>query len=124
MSSADHPIRSRAAALTVLLLVTLPAVAAGQSSWSYFGGDRAFTRYAPLDQIDASNVDRLEVVWRRPGADPSYREGYEDLGVPGYLRSTPIVVDGVLYAPNGIGLVEAFDSGTGETLWLQEPFER
>ena len=30
------------------------------------------------------------------------------------------MVDGVLYASNGIGLVEAFDPSTGETLWVQD----
>ena len=29
-------------------------------------------------------------------------------------------IDGVLYAPNAIGLVESFDPATGETLWIQE----
>ena len=32
------------------------------------------------------------------------------------------MIDGVLYSPNGIGLVEAFHPGTGKTLWVQEPF--
>jgi quinoprotein glucose dehydrogenase len=33
------------------------------------------------------------------------------------------MIDSVLYASNGIGLVEAFDPGTGKTLWLQESAE-
>ncbi len=95
--------------------------------WTYFGGDKAFTRYAPLDQINRNNVADVEVLWRRPGVDASFVEAYPDLEVSGTrrlgnLRSTPILIDGVLYAPNGVGLVEAFDPGTGETLWLQEPF--
>ena len=90
--------------------------------WSYFGGDHAFTRYSALEQIDGSNVDRLGVVWRRPAADPSFTESFDGLTVSNYLRSTPIMVEGVLYAPNGIGLVEAFDPSSGETLWLQRPF--
>jgi quinoprotein glucose dehydrogenase len=32
------------------------------------------------------------------------------------------MVDGVLYASNGIGLIEAFDPGTAATLWVQQPF--
>ena len=32
------------------------------------------------------------------------------------------MVDGMLYAPNGVGLLEAFDAATGETRWEQEPF--
>ena len=95
--------------------------------WTYFGGDKAFTRYAPLDQINRENVADVEVLWRRPGVDASITEAYPDLQVLGTrrlgnLRSTPILVDGVLYAPNSVGLVEAFDPGTGETIWVQEPF--
>ena len=38
------------------------------------------------------------------------------------FRATPLMIGGVLYSPNGIGLVEAFHPGTGKTLWVQEPF--
>jgi quinoprotein glucose dehydrogenase len=37
------------------------------------------------------------------------------------FRSTPIMVGGVLYASNGVGLAEAFDPETGRTLWVQSP---
>jgi quinoprotein glucose dehydrogenase len=33
------------------------------------------------------------------------------------------MIDGVLYAQNGIGLVEAFHPETGKTIWVQERFE-
>ena len=33
------------------------------------------------------------------------------------------MIDGALYASNALGFVEAFDPGTGETLWVQEPVE-
>ena len=92
--------------------------------WAYFGGDRAFTRYSPLEQITRDNVGELEVLWRRPAVDSALTASFPDLGVSGYLRATPIFIDGVLYAPNGVGLAEAFDPATGETLWLQQPFPR
>ena len=107
-----------------LALVGTPELHAQSSSeWRYYGSDRAFTRYAPLDQIDRANVSGLEVVWRRPGVDTSYLEAYPGLRPGAYNRSTPIIVDGVLYSPNAVGLVEAFDPGTGRTLWVQQPFE-
>ena len=37
--------------------------------------------------------------------------------------STPLMIDGVLYTSNGVGLVEAFDAGTGETIWVQTPLD-
>ena len=92
--------------------------------WAYFGGDKAFTRYSPLDQITRDNVGDLEILWRRPAVDSALTASFPDLGVSGYLRATPIFIDGVLYAPNGVGLAEAFDPATGETLWVQQPFPR
>ena len=61
----------------------------------------------------------LEVAWRRPAVAAELHERWPDLQYSNQ-RSTPIIVDGVLYASNGIGLVEAFDPGTGETIWVQE----
>ena len=37
------------------------------------------------------------------------------------FRATPLMLGGVLYTSNSVGLVEALDPGTGETLWIQEP---
>lgn len=114
------------AILTLFLpfgLTQLAAQGTSPSDWSYFGADKGFTRYAPLDQIDRTNVGNLDIEWRRSGMDSSYSEEFPNLNLPDYLRSTPILVDGVLYAPNGVGLVEAFDPGTGQTLWVQQPFE-
>jgi quinoprotein glucose dehydrogenase len=93
-----------------------------ESDWAYFGGDKAFTRYAPLDQITRDNVDDLRILWRRPAVDAALMESFPRLNVSDNLRATPILIDGVLYAPNGVGLVEAFHPATGETLWVQEPY--
>ena len=110
------------AAALLGVAATLPAAAQPSGEWRYFGGDEAFTRYSPLDQIDHENVGSLEIVWRRPGLDPAVQEAFPDLQVNAYLRSTPVMVDGVLYAPNAVGLLEAFDPATGETVWRQTPF--
>ena len=39
------------------------------------------------------------------------------------FRGTPLKIGDVLYAPNGVGFVEAFDPGTGKTLWVEPPLE-
>jgi quinoprotein glucose dehydrogenase len=94
---------------------------AGQ--WRYFGGSRRMDRYSSLAQIDRSNVHRLKTVWSRPGVDASLTRQFPDLSPPNYLYGTPIMIDGVLYATNAVGLVEAFDAATGRTLWVQAPDE-
>lgn len=93
-------------------------------AWSYFGGDNKFNRYSPLDQIDANNVSQLSVLWRRDATASNLRDNYEGLGFEKNLRSTPLLIEGVLYAPNIFGLVEAFDPATGETIWTQEPYQQ
>jgi glucose dehydrogenase len=110
--------------LLLVLLGFAPGVTAQEPAreWRYFGGDKAFTRYAPFDQIDRHNVDQLEIVWRRPAADPELLRAFPDLQPNAYLKSTPVIIEGVLYAPNAFGLLDAFDPATGETVWRQPPF--
>ncbi len=98
--------------------------AAVSSEWRGYGGDKGFQRYSPLDQINRDNVKDLQVVWARPSVDSQYKEVYPDLIASNYLRGTPIMVDGVLYASDGVGLLEAFDAATGKTKWVQKPFPK
>ncbi len=91
------------------------------AAWTGYGGNKGFQRYAPLQQIDAKNVAQLHVAWRRAGLDPVLQEKFLDLVPSNYLKSTPTLVNGVLYGSNAIGLVEAFDAVTGATKWIQKP---
>ena len=75
---------------------------------------------AGADQPQQS--EQLQVLWTRPGLDASLTQQFPDLVPSTYLRGTPIMIDGVLYAPDAVGLVEAFDPATGKTLWVQKPF--
>ena len=88
--------------------------------WCAYGGDRGSTKYVPLDQINKGNVSRLRIAWRRPAVDAQVLARDPELRIPNNFRVTPLMVNGVLYSPNGVGLVEAFDPGTGRTLWVQE----
>ncbi|WP_419857912.1 PQQ-binding-like beta-propeller repeat protein [Candidatus Palauibacter irciniicola] len=83
-----------------------------EGEWRYWAGDAGSTRYAPLDQIDASNVGDLEIAWRWQarnfGPTPE-----------GYYRVTPLYANGVLYATAGFRRAAvAIDPETGETLWM------
>jgi glucose dehydrogenase len=114
-------------ALGVSAISTEPCAASGGATstgeWPYFGGSTHMDRYSPLAQIDRRNVDRLQVLWTRPGLDASLTQQFPDLNPSTYLRGTPIMIDGVLYASDAVGLVEAFDPVTGKTLWVQKPVE-
>ena len=95
-----------------------------EGAWHYFGGDNKFNRYSPLDQINANNVGQLKIVWRKDATAAWLQDDYDGLGSTKNLRSTPLLIDGVLYAQNIFGLVEAFDPATGETIWTQEPYQQ
>ena len=95
-------------------LATSSALGQGTENgeWRSYGGDIKNTRYSPLDQIDASNFDDLEIAWRIKmsnfGPNPEYN-----------FQSTPLMVDGVIYSTAGSRrTVVAADAGTGELLWM------
>jgi quinoprotein glucose dehydrogenase len=80
--------------------------------WRVYGGDAGSTRYAALDQINASNVKNLEIVWRwkTQNMGPKPQAAWE---------VTPLMVGGRLYFTAGTArTVAAADAATGETLWL------
>ncbi|HEY8572896.1 PQQ-binding-like beta-propeller repeat protein [Phenylobacterium sp.] len=83
-------------------------------AWTYWGGDAGQTRYAPLDQINRKTVNRLKVAWRW-SADTSGSPSSNN------YKSTPLLVDGVLYMPWVNNGMAAIDAGTGKTLWTYEP---
>ena len=60
--------------------------------------------YSPLQEITPNNVRTLRMVWTRA------------LG-PGIQEGTPLVHDGVMYFPNPLDVVEAFDAKTGDLKW-------
>jgi quinoprotein glucose dehydrogenase len=91
--------------------------------WRAYSGDNGATKYAPLDQIDRSNAARMRIAWRRPAVDASILDRVPGLRADNNFRATPLMIDGMLYSPNGIGFVEAFDPATGQTIWIEEPFE-
>ena len=118
----------------LLLLGTLVAVVsiwsrpvvgqygAREQEWRSYSADSGSTKYSPVDQINKDNVEKLRIAWRRPAVDRSLMAMDPTLTFSNNFRATPIMVKGVLYAPNGVGLVEAFDPSTGATIWVQEPF--
>ena len=84
--------------------------------WRYYGGDAGSTRYAPHDQIDASNVNDLEIAWRWSSASLVQRRADTN------LRTTPLMVGGTLYATaGGLRDVVAIDAATGESKWVFTP---
>jgi len=88
-----------------------------QGDWPNIHGSNLSTRYSPLNQITAGNFDQLELAWRFSTVNfgPSV-----DFTNP----STPLEIDGVLYADIGSTRnVVALDATNGQVLWLWRPQE-
>jgi quinoprotein glucose dehydrogenase len=103
--------------LSWFLLVGLAQHATAQQGapdgeWRTYGGDLGHTRYAPLDQIDASNFNRLEIAWRFKTDSLGPNREFN-------FQSTPLMIDGVVYSTAGTRrAVVALDAGNGELLWI------
>src|SRR5436305_10779151 len=85
------------ALLCVVLASTTPVL--GQSGakdgeWPTYGGDLGHTRYAPLDQINVGNFNKLEVAWRFKTDALGPRPEFQ-------FESTPLMVNGVVYSTGG-----------------------
>ena len=94
------------AILGMCLLAALPLSAqtgAPGGEWRTYGGDLGNTRYSALDQINASNFNKLQIVWSLKtgnfGPEPEYK-----------FESTPLMAK-VFYTP-------PLDRGARWLLWM------
>ena len=81
--------------------------------WLHHGKDLANTRFQDLDQINPSNVKRLQVAW-------VFHTGVLDPLAE--LEATPIEVDGKIFITDGHDNVFALRAATGRMLWKVEGF--
>src|SRR3954471_2300282 len=89
-----------------------PASSTRVGEWTHYAADARGTRYAPLDQINASNFNKLEVAWRFKTDNLGPRPEYK-------LEGTPLMVKGVVYTTAGTRRsVIALDAKTGEQIWV------
>ena len=95
--------------------ITLPLLAqtgAKNGEWRSYGGDTANTKYAPLDQINAANFNKLELAWHFKTENIGPRPEFN-------LEVTPLMANGVIYATAGTRRAAiALDAATGELLWV------
>jgi quinoprotein glucose dehydrogenase len=87
----------------------LPATSKGD--WTHYTADVRGSKYAPLDQVNASNFKDLEVAWRFKTDNLGTRPEYK-------LEGTPLAIKGILYTTAGTRRsVIALDGASGELLW-------
>ncbi len=75
--------------------------------WPYYTADARGSKYSPLDQINASNFNKLEVAWRFKTDSLGTRPEYK-------LEGTPLMVKGKIYTTAGTRrAVISLDAKTG-----------
>ena len=80
--------------------------------WATYGGDLANTRYSPLDQINASNFNKLQLAFRFKTENLGPRPEFQ-------YQATPLMVNGRLFTTAGTRrAVVALDATTGEMQWM------
>jgi glucose dehydrogenase len=115
--------------LLLSLIVSIGALVCASTAWSQSGtsvnegdwptihGGSLSQRYSPLDQINAENVDSLEIAWRFSTENFGPTTDFNN-------PSTPLEVDGVLYANiASTRNVVALDATSGQVLWVWRPQE-
>src|SRR5213594_2827957 len=103
-----------------MLLCSVSLIAqtgAKSGEWRSYGADVGNTHYSPLDQINASNFNNLEVAWRFKTDNLGPRPEFQ-------YEGTPLMANGVLYATGGTRrAVFALDPATGELFWTHSERE-
>jgi len=112
LMSSQLLIRSLAA---LILSCTAPWLQA--SEWQSYGGDPGSSKYSPLDQIHAGNVDQLAVAWVWESPDNALVVTDRKRTTFGF-KSTPIMVDGTLFVSTSLGQVAALDGASGAAKWV------
>src|SRR5919197_4091946 len=107
--------RTLAGLLVAIVALGGAAVPPSVVEWSAYGRDAAGTKYSPAREITSANVTDLVPVW-------TYRTGdFARGGGAARDETTPIYVDGLLYASTPFGGVRALDPETGAERWSFDP---
>ncbi|MEO7968414.1 MAG: pyrroloquinoline quinone-dependent dehydrogenase, partial [Opitutus sp.] len=91
------------------------SIAAADSNWSTYLGDKAASHYSTLADITPENVNRLEVAWTWNAGDAR--------GNQTQIQCNPLIIDGVMYATTPQLRVVALQAATGTEMWRFEALE-
>lgn len=112
------------AAVVFLRLHSTGTAAQGRTrvagEWPAYAGDKASTKYSPLDQINSTNVRELRIAWRQSATPPAVRQG-AGAPVPINYAHTPLMVGGLVYMSTGYGTIAALDAASGKVVWFDPP---
>jgi len=107
-----------AATFVAASIVTLSGQAAAEDgTWYTFNGNLKAQKYAPFDQINRDNVDKLEVIWRRHTGDVS--DGSDGKATTVW-SATPLFVNDTVYLGTPFYRIFALAPDSGEVKWVYD----
>ena len=77
-------------------------------NWLTYSGDYTGRRFSALDQVNTANAHTLTAKW------------VYQTGASGKIETTPLVVDGILYATAQDDRAFALDARTGRPIWMYQ----
>lgn len=83
-------------------------------TWKVTGGSKEATHYSALNQIDTSNVTKLQVAW-------TYLSENGDSTRRGPMQCNPIIINNILYGVSPKLKLFAIDAATGKEKWHFDP---
>lgn len=101
--------------LLILFAITFDGIS---QEWPVHSGDKAGTRYSPLDQINRSNVEKLDVAWIYSSGEI---KRHPDKISQSVEQNIPILAAGNLIVCTPFNRVIALDPGSGKELWVFDP---
>jgi glucose dehydrogenase len=128
--------------VAALAFLAFEGALSAQTDWPTYGHDPGSQRHSPLEQINTTNVPKLQRAWtyhltvEAPvGAAAAQGElpanaarppvagragGRFGAGRPRTSEASPIVVGGILYMPSPYNRVVALEPETGKEIWHYE----
>jgi alcohol dehydrogenase (cytochrome c) len=87
---------------------------ADKASWLTYSGTYRSERFSTLTQVNVDTVKDLKVIW-------AYQMQPSTVGGAGFVETTPLVADGVMFITEPPSTVTALDARTGKRLWTWSP---
>ena len=96
----------------------VPTVVTG--NWEWINYQPTGGSYSPQQQINADNVELLELKWIFPYTTLADDEHLFNAGVQLGAQAPPLVIDGIVYVAKNDGRIHAVDALDGTEIWESE----
>ncbi|MGF1635700.1 MAG: pyrroloquinoline quinone-dependent dehydrogenase, partial [Cyclobacteriaceae bacterium] len=85
-------------------------------NWPVYLGGNNSAQYSSLQQINSSNIHKLEKAWEYSTGDFEENDRTQ-------IQCNPIIIDGIMYGTSPKLKAFALDAATGTELWKFDPQE-